>query len=181
MRNKKVLTTLVATAVALLTVLPASHSQAAAQKCVPVKAKGKVIGKVMYAKVNMPIISFLYPEGGVMEPQKSTLMVGLSGRHMPLSSTVGTSVLVWHVNYNYCWNPMNFITQQKAGYVFKLVDEKGATHKYAISRKYVVNKGDYEESWFDLVGPRKILLVTCTGEFKHGHYTQNTVLIAKPV
>ena len=99
---------------------------------------------------------------------------------MPLSATQGTSVIVWHVNYAGCNNALNVITSQAVGSTFKVSDEKGKTTTYVISKRYKVTKGDYKDSWFDLIGPRKLLLATCSGAFKNGHYEDNVVIIATP-
>ena len=155
--------------------------QASASSCKPVEPVGKSIGRIKAGDVSLPIIYFTYPAGGAMKIQGSTKMVGLSNRHMPLSSQVGTSVLLWHINYNHCWNDLNILTNKDAGYQFTIIDEKGKSQKYELTKRYIVNKGKYRTEWFDVVGPRKLLLVSCTGSFKDGHYTQNVVMIANPV
>ena len=164
--------------VGALFVAPSISANAAT--CKPVNPTGKTVGQIQVGPVKMPIKAFNYPAGGVMEPQKSTLMAALSQRHMPLSSTMGTSVIVWHVNYAGCNNALNVITSQAVGSTFKVSDEKGKTTTYVISKRYKVTKGDYKESWFDLIGPRKLLLATCSGAFKNGHYEDNVVIIATP-
>ena len=163
---------------ASLFVAPSVHAYAAS--CNPVKATGKTVGQIQAGSVSMPIKSFIYPAGGIMEPQKTTLAAAVSLRHMPLSSTQGTSVIVWHINYAGCNNQLNILTGQSAGYKFKVTDENGKTKSYKISKKYQVKKGNYQSSWFNLIGPRQLLLVTCGGSFKNGHYTENSILIATP-
>ena len=160
--------------------LVVSQNTANAMPCKPVSPTGKTVGQIRASSVTMPIKAFNYPAGGVMEPEKSTMMAALSQRHMPLSSTMGTSVLVWHVNYAGCTNALNLITTQSVGYTFKVTDEKGVTTTYKIDKKFNVKKGNYQKSWFDLIGPRKLLLATCTGDFKDGHYTNNWVILASP-
>lgn len=153
----------------------------AAPVCKPVKPTGKTVGQITAGSASLPIKSFNYPAGGIMEPQKSTFMAAVSQRHQPLSATMGTSVIVWHVDYSGCGNELNVITKQSVGYKFKIKDENGDTKTYKISKKYVVKKGKYQASWFNLIGPRQLLLVTCTGAFQNGHYQDNAVLIAVPV
>lgn len=157
------------------------HAASAAPKCDPVKAKGKTIGSIKVDRVIMPIKNFMYPAGGIMEPQGTTLAAGLSQRHMPLNSTLGTSVITWHVNYNGCWNKLNVMMYKKVGTTFKVTDEDGTVTKYKITKKLTIKKGKYRKSWFQLIGPRQLALFTCTGAFKNGHYTQNMVFIATPV
>ena len=163
-----------------LSLLPISLTPSAAA-CKPVKPKGKTIATITVGKLKMPIKAFNYPAGGVMEPQGTTLAAGLSKRHMPLSSTLGTSVLTWHVNYNGCWSPLNVLMNKGEGYIFKIRDEKGETTRYRIEEKLVVKKGNYKKTWFNLIGPRQVALFTCTGNFVRGHYDKNMVFIATPL
>ena len=151
-----------------------------AAACKPEKPTGKTIGTISVGNLDMPIKAFNYPAGGIMEPQGTTLAAGLSLRHMPLDSKLGTTVITWHVNYNGCWSPLNVLMGKEEGFVITLEDEDGVRTKYKIEKKLVVNKGDYKKSWFNLIGPRQIVLFTCTGTFTKGHYEKNMVFIATP-
>ena len=151
-----------------------------AAACKPEKPTGKTIGTISVGNLDMPIKAFNYPAGGIMEPQGTTLAAGLSLRHMPLDSKLGTTVITWHVNYNGCWSPLNVLMGKEEGFVITLEDEDGVRTKYKIEKKLVVKKGDYKKSWFTLIGPRQIALFTCTGTFIKGHYDKNMVFIATP-
>jgi hypothetical protein len=70
---------------------------------------------------------------------------------------------------------------KSAGTQFSITDEKGVTTKYRLNSVKVVTKGDYKASWFNLIGPRQIVMFTCTGVFKSGHYEKNVVFIATPI
>lgn len=179
MKSKKI-QAVFATVSLILALIVTQNVSASAAKCVPTKPTGKTVGEIKVGDVEMPIKAFNYPAGGVMEPQKSTLMAALSQRHMPLSSTMGTSVIVWHVNYSGCVNELNTLTYKSVGSTFSIVDENGKTTKYKISKKYEVVKGNYKKEWFTLIGPRQLLLATCTGTFANGHYKENSILIAVP-
>jgi sortase (surface protein transpeptidase) len=150
-------------------------------RCKPIRPKGTTVGTISVGNLEMPIKAFNYPAGGVMEPQKTTLAAGVSQRHMPLSAEIGTSVITWHVNYSGCWNPLNILTKKREGSIFTVTDENGESVRYRIDKKVVVRKGNYKKSWFTLVGPRQLTLVTCTGSFVDGHYKDNWVLIATPI
>lgn len=159
---------------------PISHAPTLAA-CKPVKPKGTPVGTVNVGTSKMPIVPFSYPAGGVMEPQKTTEALFMSLRHMPLSSSMGTSVLAWHINANGCWSDLNFlIGDEKVGSRFRITDETGVTKTYRITDISVVKKGKYKKSWFTLVGPRKLALFTCSGAFVDGHYVNNKVIIAVP-
>lgn len=164
----------------VLSLAPVSQSPSLAA-CNPVKPKGTPIGTINVGPSKTSIIPFTYPAGGVMEPQKTTEALFMSLRHMPLSSSIGTTVLAWHINSNGCWNDLNFlIGDEKVGFRFKITDETGVTKTYRITETTVVKKGKYRKSWFSIVGPRKLALFTCTGAFADGHYLDNKVIIAVP-
>lgn len=168
------------TSIAILAVGLLIPIESATAACVQTKATGKTIGEVKVGSLSMPIKPFTYPAGGIMEPQKSVQMAALSRRHMPLNSTMGTSVLVWHVNYAGCVNPLNVLTQKSVGFKFQVKGENNRVISYKIANIYKVKKGNYKESWFNLIGPRQLLLATCGGSFVNGHYQENVVIIAKP-
>ena len=180
MKRKHKLKSIGVVVVLLLTSLVAINTSANAAKCKPVRPTGKTVGGISVGNLDMPIKSFNYPAGGIMEPQKSTLMAAVSQRHMPLSSTLGTSVIVWHVDYAGCINALNVITKRSIGSTFSIVDENGDTTRYKIKMKQDVVKGKYKKEWFTLIGPRQLLLATCTGAFANGHYKENTIIIAVP-
>lgn len=115
-----------------------------------------------------------------MDPPSSPANAGVSARHNPLSATSGSSIVTWHVNYNGCAGALNPITKKDIGFTFSIKDEKGESTKYKIVENYTVPKGSYLPEWFELTGPRQIVLVTCTGKFVKGHYQDNLVLIARP-
>lgn len=168
------------TSVALLAAALLIPIESASAACVQTKATGKTVGEVKVGSLSMPIKPFNYPAGGIMEPQKSVQMAALSQRHMPLDSTMGTSVLVWHVNYAGCVNPLNVLTKKSVGFKFQVKGDNNRVISYKITNIYKVKKGNYKESWFNLIGPRQLLLATCGGSFVNGHYQENVVIIAKP-
>jgi hypothetical protein len=181
MKVNQVLRILLSFSLALgLTFAPVALTSSSAA-CKTIKPKGKTIGTITAGNVTLPIKAFSYPAGGVMEPQGTTLSAGLSLRHMPLDSSLGTSVITWHVNYNGCWSPLNVLMSKNKGFVFSIKDASGDATRYRIERKLVVKKGNYKKSWFTLVGPRQVALFTCTGSFVRGHYDKNMVFIATPV
>lgn len=177
---RKVISSLISCAVITSTLI-FSTANASAAPCKPVKAIGKTVGEIALGNTSMIIKSFNYPAGGKMEPQPTTSAAGLSARHMPLSSNVGSSIIVWHRNFNHCAHPLNVFFSKSKGSKFELVDENGEAKTYKIVDIRVTSKGDYKKSWFNLIGPRQVVLITCTGVFKLGHYEKNLVVIATPL
>lgn len=181
MNREKALRVFLGFSLAIGITLAPTALTASSAACKPTKPKGKTIGTISVGNLNMPIKAFNYPAGGIMEPQGTTLAAGLSLRHMPLNSTLGTTVITWHVNYNGCWSPLNVLMGKEEGFVFTLIGEDGVKNRYRIDQKLTVKKGNYKKSWFNLVGPRQVALFTCTGNFVGGHYDKNMVFIATPV
>lgn len=181
MRREKLIRVLLGAALVIGVSFAPSALTVSAAACNPVKPTGKTVGTISVGNLDMPIKAFNYPVGGVMEPQGTTLAAGLSLRHMPLDSILGTTVITWHVNYNGCWSPLNVLMGKEEGFVFSLRGEDGVRTKYKIEKKLVVKKGDYKKSWFTLIGPRQVALFTCTGTFIRGHYDKNMVFIATPL
>ncbi len=177
MRNLKIGSFVGSVALIAAIIFPVNSAQAA---CVQTKATGKTIGEIRVGSLKMPIKPFNYPAGGIMEPQKSVQMAALSQRHMPLNSTMGTSVLLWHVDYAGCVNPLNTLTTKKVGFNFQVRGDDSGVISYQITNIYRVKKGNYKTSWFNLIGPRQLLLATCGGAFSNGHYQENVIIIAKP-
>jgi hypothetical protein len=170
----------IASSLALAFSLLGVASANAAIKCPDPAKDGKTVGLVSFGNVKVPVKSITYPKGGVMDPPRSPANAGVSARHNPLSADSGSSVITWHVNFNGCVGALNPITKKDIGFTFSIKDEKGGTTKYKIVEKYTVPKGSYLAEWFELTGPRQIVLVTCTGKFVKGHYQDNVVLIARP-
>ena len=181
MKDKKLIRIFTSLALMLGIMLSPIALTASQAACKPEKPTGKTIGTISVGNLDMPIKAFNYPAGGVMEPQGTTLAAGLSLRHMPLDSKLGTTVITWHVNYNGCWSPLNVLMGKEEGFIFTLRGEDGVKNKYKIEKKLIVKKGDYKKSWFTLIGPRQIALFTCTGTFIKGHYDKNMVFIATPL
>ena len=155
---------------------------AATAACVQEKLTNKSIGQISIGSSNTKIVPFTYPAGGVMLPPWNTEVLFMSLRHMPLSSSIGTTVLVWHINNGRgCWSNLNFLLgDQKVGFKFKITDETGVTKTYKITQVTIVPKGKYQKDWFSIVGPRKLAIFTCNDKFVNGHYVENKVLLAVP-
>lgn len=148
--------------------------------CPPGKVDGKTVGKINVGDVKVNLKNVDYPEGKDLNPPKSPLNAGVSIRHQPLSAETGSSIIVWHINYNGCQGKLNVINNKKRGYKFNVIDENGKSVEYAISKKIQVKKGKYDPMWFMLSGPRQLVLVTCTGKVVKRSYTDNLVIIATP-
>jgi hypothetical protein len=165
----------------LLLGLMLSGHTANAASCRPISTNTKTMGSMIADGISTVVKSASYPAGGVFDPPESPLAIGLSTRHQPLSASEGSSLLVWHVNYNGCQGKINFITKKKVGYKFTMIDELANLREYQISSIQTVPVKKYKAEWFRLSGQRQLVFVTCAGKVVKGHHTQNLVIIATPV
>lgn len=149
--------------------------------CPPSKSDGKTVGIIQVEKVRVNIKNVDYPEGQELIPPKSPLNAGVSIRHQPLSAQSGSTIIVWHVNYNGCQGKLNVVNNKNVGFRFNVTDEQGETLTYEIAKRLKVKKGNYDPDWFMLSGPRQLVLVTCTGKVVNRSYTDNLVIIATPI
>ena len=156
-------------------------STSASVYCRPPEAGLKTVGKIKVDNVSVDVKNVDYPKGKILTPPRSPLVAGISIRHKPLSSPTGSSLVVWHVTFNGCPGKLNPLISKKKGYIFEVVDERGRTTKYVISRKKTVKRGAYDPKWFLLSGPRQLVLVTCTGKPVKRVFPNNLFIFASPV
>jgi hypothetical protein len=168
--------------IALLSIIipVVNFSPANAAACSDPSKDGKTIGKIVVGSTSVDVKNINYPAGGELDPPKSPLVAGVSLRHKQLSSLDGTSLIVWHINYDGCQGKLDVINNKPKGFLFTIVDETGKSRKYKIDTKTVVVKGTYKPEWFRLNGPRQLVFVTCTGKVVKGSYTDNLVITAIP-
>jgi hypothetical protein len=159
----------------------AGLSSASAAPCPRGNRDGLTVGKINVAGVSVDVKRTSYPAGKEFDPPSSPRNAGVSVRHRPLSATVGSTLIGWHINYAGCIGKLNVIMNRPVGFEFSVRDELGATTKYKITAIRIVPKGKYRKEWFYLSGKRQLVMVTCTGRVVNGHYTDNYVVIAEPV
>jgi hypothetical protein len=171
---------LAVTATLLLGSFAALAPTASAAKCPATNLDGKTIGTIKVGSLSVPVKSVTYPISGELDPPISPQFAGISARHNPLSATVGSSIIVWHIKYNACAGKLNPIVNSKVGSKISVVDEKNANHSYKIASNFSVLLGVYKADWFSLEGPRQLVFVTCTGKVVKGRYLRNQIIIAVP-
>ena len=153
---------------------------ASAANCPATNLDGKTIGQIVFGASVVQVKSVTYPVSGSLNPPRSPLYAGLSARHNPLNATEGSSLIVWHINYEGCIGTLNPIISAKIGTNFAVVDENGKKKSYKISKSFSVPVGNYQSDWFRLDGSRQLIFVTCGGKVVNGHYTRNEIVISIP-
>ena len=175
-----VLTTLAVLISAAVTITLAP-SAVASRDCPSAAVAGKPIGWITVDGTRVPIAPVGYPAGGALDPPATSLAAGLSTRHRPLTAKTGTSVLTWHVRYGKgCDGALNALIDLPVGSTFTVEPAGGAAQAYRIIDRVTVPKGRYRARWFDLSGPRRLALFTCTG-LKNGSFTQTVAVFASPI
>jgi hypothetical protein len=101
------------------------------------------------------------------------------------TSSVGSTVIAAHVDaVGYGNGPFAHLVDVPAGTVITLTDADGGTVRYAVSSVDLIEKtGVPWSTVFDKDGPRRLVLVTCGGEFDTTthHYRSNLVVTATPL
>lgn len=153
---------------------------ASAAKCPANNLDGKTIGAIKIGTTSVPVKSVTYPLSGELDPPKSPLFAGLSARHNPLKASTGSSIIVWHIEYEGCKGKLNPIIKAKVGTKFSVTDEEGNKTSYKITDSLSVPKGEYKAKWFRIDGSRQLIFVTCGGKIVNSHFTRNEIVIAVP-
>lgn len=182
MNMRKYLTrsTIVALALALLPIV-AVPSADAASNCTPPDLGKKAIGSVQVGNMVVDLTRVSYPAGGDVFPPDDARVGGVSTRHQPLTSLMGSSLIVWHDYWKGCAGSLNVLVNKKPGFKFVVTDGKGKKKVYQIAEVSTIKMGNYPKTWFSLNGPRQLIMVTCTGKLVGGHKVLNAVVRAVPV
>ena len=166
---------------ALVAFVPlAFGAPAHAAKCPPASVGGKTIGWIEFDDVKVPLKDTDYPPGGELDPPPSNKVAGVSEQHQGLLSTIGTTVVAWHVRYGKgCKGTLNPLLRKEAGDTFDIVTRSGERQTYELTEKTKVKRGRYSPDWFRLHGAPQVTLFTCS-DLRKGKYRNTRVLVAVP-
>lgn len=121
------------------------------------------------------------PTGGLEVPDDVDVAGWWSPGARP-TDPAGTTVLVGHVDsaaqgigaFHALWraHPGDQVTT---------TDAKGGRQRWTVttSRTYPKDQVPFVDL-FTTIGPRRLALITCDGDFRSGHYTNNRVVLATP-
>ncbi len=97
-------------------------------------------------------------------------------------SPQGSTVIAAHVDAAGVGpGPLAAVLRAPVGTAVEVATEGGATARYTVAeiRSYP-KAGGLPEELFAVGGPARLVLITCSGTFRDGHYSDNAVIIAAP-
>lgn len=101
----------------------------------------------------------------------------------PLSSSGGTTIIYGHVSHHNKHGALYNMYSMKAGDLISTFDENGKETQWIVTglQNYTKNDLPDELSNPTLDGERKLMVITCGGDFLGDHYEDNVVLTAVPL
>lgn len=101
----------------------------------------------------------------------------------PMGATAGTTLVAGHVDSaEQGLGVFARLAEVAPGDELTVVDGLGAEHRFVVSGNQQVGKAALPVELFDTTGPRRLALVTCTGDFDEQarSYADNLVVWAEP-
>lgn len=134
--------------------------------------------------IDMPVITVGVADDGTMGLPKSVYDVGWYEFGPAPASPAGTTVMASHVDSAAeGLGPFAELIDIEQGAEVVVADASGVTHLYTVSSIERVSKSEVQlDSVFARDGDRRLVLVTCGGDFDRsiGHYVDNVIVTAVP-
>ncbi|GAA4625996.1 class F sortase [Cellulomonas oligotrophica] len=135
--------------------------------------------------IDMPVDPVgVRPEGDMELPEGADRAAWYRFGPAP-ASPAGSTLIAAHVD---SWTtgvgPFSRLRDVQPGALVEVDAQDGTVHTYRVSEVVAVPKDTAPVGeWFDREGSRRLVLVTCGGEFREdvGHYADNVVVTADPV
>lgn len=137
------------------------------------------------AGISMVVRAVGVQADGLMELPEETAVAGWYRFGPAPGSESGTTVLASHVDsLEYGIGPFAALRNLVAGTEITVTDSSGTLHRYGVTSVSSVQKQQLPVAdLFDRVGPRRLVLITCGGQFDYStlSYSDNIVVIAEPL
>lgn len=177
MRHVRILMALAVLA-GMMAVAPASQARA---NCPPPSVGGRTVAWISVSDTRVPVKAIDFRRGQALHPPDTNQAAGVSRGHAPLSATIGTTVITWHVRYGVgCDGSLNPVLDEPIGATFTVRPVGKPARQYRITSRHTVMKGAYRAAWFRQQGPHQLALFTCAG-LRGGKFRKTTVILAEPV
>ena len=93
----------------------------------------------------------------------------------------GSVVLAGHIDaYDRGVGTFAALTTVRVGAPVAVTDSRGQVHDYRVVARRTYRKERLPQSIYTATGLPRLVLVTCGGQFRHGHYDSNIVVYALP-
>lgn len=140
--------------------------------------------EVPSADIAMPVVPVGVAEDGTMALPPDAAEAGWYRFGPAPGTTTGTTLVAAHVDSRRSGiGPFSRLRDLARGDAVRVTTADGVTHDYVVVDVEKVPKEQAPvASWFDRDGARRLVLVTCGGEWRAdtGHYADNVAATAEP-
>lgn len=94
----------------------------------------------------------------------------------------GTTLIASHVsNGGYGWGALRYLYTLTGGEMIYTKDKAGQLQSWQVTRMRVEDHKSFPQEYWSAKGVRQLVVVTCGGRLRAGHYDKNIFAIAAPV
>ncbi len=108
--------------------------------------------------------------------------IGWNSAGGQVDATTGTVLMASHVDYVGQGHGVFYnLSQLQAGALIVITDQQARPTLWQVTGVTATAKAKLDQSIFNASGARRLVLVTCGGNVRHGDYDQNVLVYARPV
>lgn len=93
----------------------------------------------------------------------------------------GTTMIAAHVSMKTGWGALRYLYSLTGGEMIYTKDETGELQTWQLTKMQVENHTDFPQEFWSAEGERQLVVTTCGGTLRNGHYDKNIFAIAVPI
>jgi hypothetical protein len=93
----------------------------------------------------------------------------------------GTTLVASHVSQASGWGALRYLYTMRGGEMIYTKDASGRTQQWQLTQMRVLEHTDFPQEYWSKTGTRQLVVVTCGGTIRAGHYDKNIFAIATPI
>jgi sorbitol-specific phosphotransferase system component IIBC len=86
-----------------------------------------------------------------------------------------------HVSQASGWGALRYLYTLRGGEIIYTKDASGHTQQWQLTQMRVLEHTDFPQDYWSKTGSRQLVVTTCGGTIRGGHYDKNIFAIATPV
>lgn len=98
-----------------------------------------------------------------------------------VGSDAGTTLVASHVSQASGWGALRYLYTLRGGEMIYTKDATGKTEQWQLTQMRVSEHTDFPQEYWSKDGVRQLVVVTCGGVVRGGHYDKNVFAIATPI
>lgn len=98
-----------------------------------------------------------------------------------VGADAGTTLVASHVSQASGWGALRYLYTLRGGEMIYTKDAAGKTEQWQLTQMRVSEHTDFPQEYWSKDGARQLVVVTCGGVVRGGHYDKNVFAIATPV